>query len=378
MGGVSETDRMARVVLARIAEPDDRLLGRLVDRVGAAEVLRQVRDGTCGLSNADGLRVRLPTAGPEADLRRAEELGARLVVPGDPEWPTQLGALGDRQPLLLWVWGAANLRLLAVRSVAVVGARACTSYGEVVAREMAADLVERGWAVVSGGAYGIDAAAHRGALDAGGVTACVLAGGVDVAYPRAHEALLARIVDAGVLISESPPGATAMRSRFLSRNRLIAALTKGTVVVEAALRSGTTSTAGAAATLNRPVLGVPGPVTSPASAGVHRLIREGRAVLVTGADEVIDVVGELGADAAAPTAGDSRVWDDLAQRERRVYDALPVRGGADVERLAITAGLPEAEVRAALGVLLAQCLAGHGDAGWRKVRRDAPGRDLAG
>lgn len=373
MGGVTEQDRLARVVLSRIAEPDDRRLGRLVAEVGAVEALRRVRDGDSGLGFADGMRVRLSTADAAADLRRVHDLGGRLLVPGDPEWPTQLAALGHREPLVLWVWGAADLRLLAVRSVAVVGARACTAYGESVARQLAGDLVERGWAVVSGGAYGIDAAAHRGALDAGGVTACVLAGGVDVAYPRAHESLLSRIVDAGALVSESPPGAAAMRSRFLSRNRLIAGLTRGTVVVEAALRSGTTSTAAVATTLNRPVLGVPGPVTSPASAGVHQLIRDGRAVLVTGADEVVEVVGELGTDAVERASGPARAWDGLAERERRVYDALPVRGGADPGELAITAGLTERDVRSALGLLQAARLALHVDGCWRKPPRDAPG-----
>ncbi len=230
------------------------------------------------------------------------DVGGRLVVPGDLEWPRQLEDLGDLAPWALWVRGTVDLRLSALRSVAVVGARAATSYGTHVASTLGSDLAASGWAVVSGGAFGIDAAAHAGALAARGVTVAVLACGVDVAYPPRHDALFARIAADGLLVSEVPPGAAPHRTRFLVRNRVIAALTRGTVVVEAALRSGSLSTAHEAERLGRPVLGVPGPVTSTMSQGVHRALRGG-ALLVTSAAEVVEAVGDLGADLAPEPSG---------------------------------------------------------------------------
>lgn len=217
---------------------------------------------------------------------------ARFVIPGDQEWPQQLNDLAA-PPLGLFVRGQADLRTLAVTSVAVVGSRAASSYGIRIASDLAADLADRGWSIVSGGAFGIDAAAHRGALAVGGLTAAVLANGIDLAYPRAHTDLLSRIMDSGVVISEVPPGAAPTRFRFLTRNRIIAALTRGTVVVEAALRSGSLRTAAQAEELMRVVMATPGPIDSASSAGVHQWIAQRRAELVTSADEVVGLVGSL-------------------------------------------------------------------------------------
>lgn len=213
------------------------------------------------------------------------------VRPGGPAWPRQLDDLEHEAPPRLWVTGNGDLRLLALRSVAIVGARNATSYGITVAGGLAAELAAAGWVTVSGAALGIDSAAHRGALAAGGATVAVMAGGVDVPVPRSHAGLLERIRDTGALVSDRVPGTTPRKDSFLARNRLIAALTRATVVVEAGNRSGALNTAQWAELLGRPVLAVPGPCTSPMSRGTHTLIRSGRASLVR---DVLDVLAAVG------------------------------------------------------------------------------------
>lgn len=217
---------------------------------------------------------------------------ARFIIPGDAEWPQQLNDL-SAPPIGLYVRGDADLRMLAISSIAIVGSRSASPYGLRVAADLAADLSERGWSIISGAAFGIDAAAHRGALAVGGLTAAVLANGVDEAYPRAHTDLIRRITENGVVITEVPPGEHPTRARFLTRNRIIAALTRGTLVVEAALRSGSLRTAAQAEELMRVVMATPGPIDSVSSAGVHRWIADRRAELVTSAAEVIELVGSL-------------------------------------------------------------------------------------
>lgn len=210
-------------------------------------------------------------------------MNRRLVRPGDLEWPRALPWDGE-----LWVEGEANLAELSARSIAIVGARACTFYGEFVARDLALDLGRDGWTIVSGGAYGIDAAAHRGCIaDPCTPTIAVLPGGLDKPYPIAHASLFGLIQQAGgLLVSPFPLGTIASRAHFLERNRLIAALCDGMVVVEGAPRSGSLSAANRAQELNKPLMAVPGPVTSVVSALPHQLIREGKAALVTNADDV--------------------------------------------------------------------------------------------
>ncbi|QMU72321.1 DNA-processing protein DprA [Streptacidiphilus sp. P02-A3a] len=333
---LSDAERVARAALSRIVEPGDEDVGALLERHGPQEVLARLLAGPAG----EGFRARALGADPVADLAHAHALGARLVCPGEAEWPTQLDDLGPARPIGLWVRGPASLRLLALRSVAVVGARACTAYGVHVAADLAAELADAAWVVVSGGAYGIDAAAHRGALAATGVTIGVLACGVDQCYPRGHSALLGRIAEQGLLISELPLGAHPTRSRFLLRNRVIAALTRGTVVVEAARRSGALSTARRARDLRRLVMGVPGPVTSELSCGVHALLRSGGS-LVTDAAEVIELVGAIGADLAEARPGPVLPRDALGGEALRVLDAVPLgRLGAPVDRLVRGCGLP--------------------------------------
>ncbi|WP_313897022.1 DNA-processing protein DprA [Streptomyces sp. GC420] len=295
------------------------------------------RTGDTGLRGAgarrvEGLRARAAQAAPERDLEAVAAVGGRFVVPGDHEWPTQLDDLGDAAPVGLWVRGRPSLRLWALRSVAVVGARACTEYGAHVAAALGAGLAERGWVVVSGAAHGVDGAAHRGALAAGGATVAVLACGVDVPYPRGHAELIGRIAGQGLIVGELPPGAHPTQSRFVLRNRVIAALTRGTVVVEAEYRSGSLVTARAARRLGRHVMGVPGPVTSGLSAGVHELLR-GEGALVTDASEVVELVGDIG-ELAPVRRGPVVPRDLLDPVAARVLDALPASGAAGAGQLA--------------------------------------------
>ena len=210
-------------------------------------------------------------------------MGGRLVTEDDDEWPalafTSFTGVTGRmraqahKPMVLWVVGSGRLDDVADRAAAIVGTRAATAYGEYVAADLAAGLVGRDAAVVSGGAFGIDGAAHRAALAAEGLTVAVLAGGIDVPYPAGHASLLRRIAEEGLLVSEYPPGVRPARHRFLTRNRLVAALAGATVVVEAGARSGAANTAAWARALGRSVCAVPGPVTSSASVGCHALLR---------------------------------------------------------------------------------------------------------
>jgi DNA processing protein len=379
--------RRARAWLTRAAEPGAVGLWRWVDDVGPVAAVRALRAGTAPGEFRALVGVRAEQDGSLTDLRRAERCGARLVVPEDDEWPAlPLHSLAvavvtradeedqaDRTkalvpPVALWVRGAARLDELVDRSVAVVGSRAATAYGEHVAGELGHELGERGWTVVSGGAHGIDVAAHRGALAAGAPTVAVLACGVDRAYPAAHSPVFARIVDGGgLLVSEWPPGAAPHRHRFLVRNRIIAGLTRGTVVVEAAARSGAQATARRARGLGKEVLVVPGPVTSAMSVGCHELLRDEGvgARLVTGAAQVVEAVGGFGVDLAEPPERPAGPRDGLGDLARRVLDACPVRVGVSAERLAFVAGCEPLEAMRVLPALELADLVQWTGTGWR-------------
>ncbi|EWT01508.1 DNA protecting protein DprA [Intrasporangium oryzae NRRL B-24470] len=356
--------RRARAALSRLVEPGDKAVHALVGEVGPVEAVERICAGR-GTYARFGARVRTLDTG--RDLATAAKVGARLVVPGDDEWPERLDDL-PTPPFCLWVRGPVPLGEALGRSVAVVGARIASSYGEQLAAELAAGLATRGWTVVSGAAFGIDAAAHRGALAVDGATVAMLASGVDRVYPAAHSRLLARIAETGAVVSEVAPGCAPMKSRFLQRNRLIAAATRGTVVVEAGLRSGSRNTVTHASELARPVGAVPGPVTSMSSAGCHQEIRDGRATLVTSADEVIDLVGDLGQDACEPARGPVAAGDALLPRDAAVLEALPYRGGLDLERVVALTTLPPLIVRAALTRLELEGLAETDGTTWRKRR----------
>lgn len=350
-----ESEVIARVALAAAAEPGDAKVAELVARHGPAGAVR--RFGRLG-------RTRVPDlAAAEAEVERVRALGVRLVPPATPGWPTQLDQL-EVPPLLLWVRGVTSLREHVVRSVAVVGARAATAYGRRVAEGLGADLAARGYCIVSGGAYGIDAAAHRGALAVGGFTVAVLACGVDVAYPHGNEALFEQVLHNGALVSEVPLGAEPRRGRFLVRNRVIAALTIGTVVVEAARRSGALNTAAEANTLNRPVLGVPGPVDSHTSAGVHRLLRQ-YAVVVTDADDVETELGGFDDVAADGAPGLLRPRDRLSELARILLEEFPAHTALSASELAGLAGVASASVPPVLAELAAAGMIRNEDDCWR-------------
>ena len=386
-GEVHPAVRRARAWLSRAVEPGTVDFWRYVDDVGPVEAVRLLRSGRASERIRSIAGVRAGQDESLADFARAERCGARLVIPEDDEWPAlPLHALtvavadepddhrkqSERTvapvpPVALWVRGPARLDELADRSVAIVGSRASTAYGEHVAAELGHQLGERGWTVVSGGAFGIDAAAHRGALAAEAPTMAVLACGVDRPYPAAHGALFGRIAETGLLVSEWPPGCAPLRHRFLVRNRLIAALTRGTVVVEAAARSGAQATARRARKLGRELMVVPGPVTSAMSVGCHELLREREegATLVTTAAQVIETVGSIGVDLAGRAEREGRPRDGLSDLAARVLDACPVRSGVSPERLAAIAGCDVLEVLRVLPVLELADLVQWTGTGWR-------------
>lgn len=368
-------ERLARAALTRVLEPGDERAGAWLRQNGPVALLRALRvaDGSAerlpGMTAArlEGYRLRAAAAAePERDLAVAAAVGGRLVCPGDREWPSQLDDLGDARPVGLWVRGRPDLRLWALRSVAVVGARACTPYGAHMAATLGAGLAERGWVVMSGAAFGVDGAAHRGVLAVGGATVAVLACGVDVPYPRGHAELIGRVAQQGLLVAELPPGSHPTRSRFVLRNRVIAALTRGTVVVEAEYRSGSLVTARQAARLGRFVMGVPGPATSGLSAGVHELLR-GEGVLVTDASEVAELVGDIG-DLASERRGPVLPRDRLDPVAARVLDALPYHGPADPRDLARGAGTSADETLGRLYELHSLGFVEREGDGWRLTR----------
>ena len=358
----------ARAALSRLAEPGDPEMGRCLDALGPVGVLEQIREGTLESRRLPSYLARLPGLDVDADLAVAAAVGARVVVPQSPEWPVALDDLGLARPVALWVRGDGDLARLTRRAVSVVGARACTAYGEHVAAGIAAGLGDRRWTVVSGAAFGIDASAHRGALAVDGTTVAVLACGIDLVYPGAHDSLLARVRESGVVVSELPPGCRPSKPRFLTRNRVIAALGRGTVVVEAALRSGAANTAGHAVELSRALMAVPGPVTSAMSAGCHELLRTKDAHLVTDAADVLDIVGDLGVDDSPLRRGPVHPHDDLDELHLRVLEGLPVQRAAGPASVARVAGVDIPSVLRCLGLLSARGLAEMVDGGWRKVR----------
>ncbi|MGZ0710659.1 DNA-processing protein DprA (plasmid) [Coraliomargarita sp. W4R53] len=316
----SVLERAARVVWNHLTEPGDGVAGRVIEALGSAGALSALEKDGNGEGSGEFLSVltqrehrdclrrwlpRLSLQGIHDSGRRARHSGVTLVMPGDQQWPAGLDDLGDHSPLCLWVRGDTERLVSSRPQVAIVGARAATSYGEHVALELAADLVSTDITIISGGAYGIDGAAHRAALSAGGTTIALLAGGVDRAYPAGHTQLLERIAQTGALASEVPPGSTPTKWRFLQRNRLIAAMATVTVVVEAGWRSGSLNTAGHAAELARPIGAVPGPITSAASSGCHRLLQEFGAYCVTSGADVRSMLG-MDASLAVRDGGDAR------------------------------------------------------------------------
>jgi len=386
--------RFAWAAFSTLVEPGDTDARALVQALGPAEALRIVVHGEAADTVAARMREadqaaalavtprltaalarwkpRVALATATRALTAAAHLRASLLTPDDTAWPLTLDALGDGAPLALWVRGDLARLPELNRSIALVGARAATGYGEHVALESAAGLSDRGFAIVSGGAYGIDGAAHRAALASDRTTVAFLAGGVDRLYPAGNSRLLERIADSGLLIGELPCGSPPTRWRFLQRNRLIAAVATATVVVEAGRRSGSLNTAGHAAMMGRPLGAVPGPITSPASSGCHRLIREYDAVCVTSADEMAELAtgAALPDPALAPVAASDRRTNATATggaEETRLLDALSTRRSRPIADIAARSGLSAAEVMAALGRLELAGRVAESEGSWSKV-----------
>jgi DNA processing protein len=382
---MSPDGERARVALSFLAQPGDPVLGAALrtrtpngllalvtgaDAGGEAMLAGEAEDAALARA-LPRWRERLSEIPSTGRLAAWQDSGLRLIQPGDAEWPTQLDDLGDTRPLLLWVRGAADIRLSCVNSASIVGSRAATGYGNHVAIEMAAHLAERGVAVVSGGAYGIDAGAHRGALATGGVTVAVLAGGLEFGYPRGHGELFAAIAAHGALVSECPPDRGPTRPGFLVRNRIIAALSRGTVVVEAALRSGALNSARHARELCRPVMAVPGPVTSEQSAGCHELIRDYGAMCVTCGSDVAEHIALPGAGPSdGPRRGPATARDMLDPASVAVLEEVPVRGGRGPASIAVRAGVDLDTALRCLGVLAVGGFVERCELGWRAARLD--------
>ncbi|GAA1901844.1 DNA-processing protein DprA [Williamsia serinedens] len=362
--------------LSRVAEPPAAGVARLVEELGVEEAAAAIRTRVVPPAHRGVLRstaARCETDCAADDLVTIDRLGGRLVTPDDDEWPgwalhaldTADTAARGGPPLALWVRGPAHLADLADGAVAVVGSRAATAYGTRMASTVAAGAVERGRAVVSGGAYGIDGAAHRRALADAGSTIAVLACGLDIDYPTDHGALFAEIARTGAVVSEYAPGTTAARHRFLARNRLVVALSAAVVVVEAGRRSGANNTAAWARIVGRPLGAVPGPATSAMSVGCHALIADGYAQLVDGAAAVERLIApDGGGDSANPRT----TVDDLDPVVARVREAIPAAGRAGVAEIAFSAGVDAGTTRSALATLDMLGLVDGDGSGWALAR----------
>ncbi|MCT9870391.1 DNA-processing protein DprA [Paenarthrobacter aurescens] len=393
--GTQDKERIARAALARLMEPQDSVGLALVRTLGAVDALGvatgELATGPSVEQEISALLVeaggpaswaglpaslrrwapRVADLAPDRDLETMRRLGGRLIVPGDELWPEQLGDLGLQEPLCLWWRGQEQPLPRARQTIALVGSRDSTSYGASVTGDFAYGLAQRGYTVVSGGAYGIDAHAHRGALS-GGVasvpTIAVMAGGVDRYYPSGNEDLLRAVSTQGAVISEVPPGSAPTRYRFLQRNRIIAALASVTVVVEARWRSGALNTAHHAESIGRVVAAVPGSIHSANSAGCHRLFRDGGAVCVTDVGEITELAGEMGEMGSGAKDEGSAVHDGLSLEDLILLDALPLRSASSVEKLTVVAGLSPDAVRAGLGRLGLMGLAASERGAWKRAK----------
>ncbi|MDR6417588.1 DNA-processing protein DprA [Pseudarthrobacter sulfonivorans] len=390
-----DNERIARAALSRLMEPQDAAGLALVQASGAQDALRiatgaaaagpAMEQEITGLLAASGAGTswggmaaalkrwapRIPDLAPERDLATMARLGGRVIVPSDALWPAQLRDLGIHEPICLWWRGLEQELPGPARSVALVGSRDSTSYGASVTGDLAYTLAQRGFTVVSGGAYGIDAHAHRAALaGASGAmpTIAVMAGGVDRFYPSGNEDLLRAVCNQGAVMAEVPPGSAPTRYRFLQRNRLIAALAAVTVVVEARWRSGALNTAHHAETLGRAVGAVPGSVHSANSAGCHRLLRDGGAVCVTDAAEIAELASPSGEGLSEPGTAHAAEHDGLTLEDLILLDALPLRSTTSVHKLCIVAGLSVESVRAGLGRLGLLGLAVSERGGWKRAK----------
>ena len=283
-------EKSARLELFAATEGGSSFWGSEITQQGAHQTLLRIKDGFYRSSKAEKTLSQLHPGGAAALFESIEKAGGIFITPSDPSWPQQLDDLATA-PIGLVVKGKVDS--LKARSIAIVGTRNPTPYGARIASDFAAGFVDREWSIVSGGAYGIDTHAHKGALIAEGITIAVIASGIDINYPAGNERLFAEIAELGAIVSEVMPGTPAFPSRFLTRNRIIAALSMSTLVVEAAFRSGSLRTARDAAELMRPVMAIPGPINSPTSEGTHRLIGERAAEIVTSVSDAVELITSL-------------------------------------------------------------------------------------
>jgi len=334
-------ERTARMGLAAANDAGDLNFIKLVRKEGPCDLWDYIRSG----KGKTAIARRAVATDVDAIRRRTDGVGARFLIPGDEQWPTSVedlawsdpvGGFGG-EPLGLWVAGPVDLSSLGA-SVAMIGSRASTAYGEHVAADWAVGIAEKGHPIISGGAYGIDACAHRGAMAAGGTTVAVMAGGLAQFYPPGNSSLLENVRKTGGVVSEYPPDHPPSRSRFLVRNRLIAALAAETLIVEGAVRSGAQNTVNWALSLGRPVLAVPGPVTSAMSATPHRLIRSGEAILVTCPDDVLAVVAPITSSVPDYPREQETLFDSLTDPQKKVYESLPARRSVSLDELSILTG----------------------------------------
>jgi DNA protecting protein DprA len=281
-------EQLARACLFSIVEGGHTFWCAEISTHGALAVYNKLLNGGYDPIKYEKLITNLRETNGDKILTEIDKHYARLITPDDEDWPDQLNDLAA-PPIGLILKG--NINALHQSSLAIVGTRNPTSYGARIAGEFAAGFADREWAIVSGGAYGIDSYAHKGALIAEGVTVAVVASGIDINYPAGNTRLFAEICESGAMVTEFMPGHRALPNRFLTRNRLIAALSKATLVVEAAFRSGSLRTARDAAEIFRPVMAIPGPINSPTSEGCHRLIGERAAEIVTSVADAVEFVG---------------------------------------------------------------------------------------
>jgi DNA processing protein len=361
-----------------ICEPGDIIAGLLRSTLGTEEALAKVVNGVSVFEILSELPDELSkhpnfdkTLGDSLEVwrRRATQadvfrsiqtlkfLGGKLVSPKSSYWPEQLNDLGNGAPAALWVLGRAKTLKELDNSVSVIGSRVMSDYGASVTKDIVRSLVIDGKVIVSGGAIGIDAVAHERAIELSGLTVAVMAGGIDRLYPSQNHELFKRIKNSGLLVSELAPGTSPTKWRFLQRNRLIAALSQATVVIEAGFRSGTINTVGHANELGRPVGAVPGPINSVRSAGCHQLIKDGRAQLISIPSDLRELCG---------TADYSQKdFTSLGHWELRALDALGI-SGKTLEQVAKSAGLTTFEAETGLAKLVKLGLATPTSNGWVK------------
>ena len=283
-------ERAERLALFSAIEGGASFWTREIAERGIPEVFERIKADIYDSIKHSSIVEKVKNFVSAQSFQAIEKTGAHFIIPGDADWPLRVDEL-ESPPIGLIVKG--NLEILSNPSLAIVGTRNPTPYGVRIAGDFAAGFVDREWDIVSGGAYGVDSAAHRGALVAEGRTIAVIASGIDLQYPSGNARLFEEICENGAIVSEVMPGVPALPHRFLTRNRLIAALSQATLVVEAAFRSGSLRTARDAAELMRPVMAIPGPINSPSSEGCHRLIGERSAELVTSVADAIELISAL-------------------------------------------------------------------------------------